>query len=147
MFALYTDQNGKVVGFEEKGLRFPARDDRFKAVVEWAGKLDPPVDLKGDFPPGAILFFDLQTLADFCRPRGAMLHTTGTTFTAGERRTVGGRPWVSLRRAVAVRPEDEGPRNPTGITSDFTGLWVPEPLFASMSDVLSGSRVEAFHLV
>jgi class 3 adenylate cyclase len=142
MFALRTDQNGKVGLVEQKEMSFPARDNigKFKQVVEWAEKMDPPIDLQGDYPTEAVLFFDHQTLADFCTFWGVMLHTTGTTFTAGERVTVAGRRWVSLRRAVAVRPEDEGPQNPSGVTSGITGMWVPEPLLASMSDVLVGDN-------
>lgn len=105
-------------------------------VKKWADSQSPPLDLKGDFPSMAVVFFDKRTFADYCRLNGVMLFATEAGLTGIDPVSYGGQEWVAPRVAVAVRPEDEGPKNPAGITSDFSLLWVPRSLFETMSSIV-----------
>jgi hypothetical protein len=71
-----------------------------------------------------------------------MLYATAAGFMRGEDRNYGNHDWVSLMRAVAIRPEDEGPQNPTGIRSEYTLFWVPRTLFETLSDVFAQGNEE-----
>jgi class 3 adenylate cyclase len=141
MFGLLTDESGKVSSVIQGSSVYPASDiEKLRQAAAWAGKLTPPEDLDGQFPPGALVFLDRKGLVETCGLSGTMLHATGGRFTEGMRHTFGGRPWVSLNRAVAVRPEDEGPQNPTGITSELALIWAPQPLFESLSSVFTAGN-------
>jgi hypothetical protein len=139
VFALHTNEHRRVVAAQRGAEHIPAGAGvpGFRDVQTWAATLNPPLDLNGEFPPGAVVFFDRDTLADYCRRYGTMLYTTAVGFMRGEDRNCGNRDWVSLMRAVAIRPEDEGPQNPAGIRSDCTLLWVPTTLFETLSDVFA----------
>jgi hypothetical protein len=138
MFALHADPQGKVVrAFRGEEIVRMTDQVAWAQVEGWAATLSPPVDLKGEYPPGGVMFFDGATLATFCQVYGAMLHVTGDRFTKGVDITCGTGAWVSLTRTVAIRPEEEGPQNPTGIKGDFSLLWVPSSLFQSLSNVFT----------
>jgi class 3 adenylate cyclase len=141
MFALRTDENGKVYAGEKDGqLIENVKDNPHLAELEeWSKSLTPPVDLAGTYPAAAVLFFDRETLAEYCRRYGAMLYVEGDHFLPGARTIINDQAWRSLMRAVAVRPEAEGPQNPAGIAADFTLLWVPQSLFDNLSAVFAGS--------
>src|SRR5262245_52181430 len=148
MYFLVTNSQGKVVAASkpqpltspdtEQPISCPSAE--WAGVEAWAAQLPQPVDLKGNFPPSAVLFFDSISLANFCGRHGAMLYVTGTEFTEGVTSIFGDRQWTSLKHAVAIRPEDEGPQNPTGITSDYSRLWVPRSLFATLSKVFEANN-------
>lgn len=104
--------------------------------AKWAGSLQPPLNLKADYPSSSLLFLDKESLTGVCSRIGEMLVATQTGLAEGPTQTCDGREWVALKRAVAARPEDEGPHNPAGITEDFTALWVPRQLFATLSEVI-----------
>src|SRR5579884_3950392 len=43
-------------------------------------------------------------------------------------------------RAVAIRPEEEGPQNPSGIKAEYSSLWVPRTLFEEMSKIFRAGQ-------
>jgi class 3 adenylate cyclase len=140
MYFLQTDERGKVVK-AHRGVQVVSRNDAGWTEVEhWADRVEPPLDVADEFPPEGLLFFDIDTLVDFCRCYGYMLHVAGSVFVEGIRVNPGGRQWTSLRHSVAIRPEDEGPHNTSGIVSDYSLLWVPQTLFESLSKSFGASE-------
>jgi len=140
MYVLRTGPEGRVTGaLHGERWIYPTDASAWDDVDKWAADLDPPLCLADALPQCVYLFLDRGTLVDFCKRFGIMLHATGDELTRGVSVSLGNRPWISLMRAVAILPEDETPRNTSGITSDLSPLCVPESLFKTLSDAFKRS--------